>query len=428
MSWSEFYLVVSGLMTLVVMAVVFPWLRRKNHAKADSLNNTQIIKQRLTELDREVNEGLISERDKRQAVDELKLALVDETAFEKTKTGSAMLPLSVGGLLALMVGVVVYFNVNQMQQVYTASDAIKALPELSKQLASGNANNLSTQDVANLALAIRQRLRQAPDDDTGWMYYGRLMLSLGEEVQAIEAIDRAVLLAPDKNTNRITLAQALLSTGEVNNLSRAQDILADLLQSNPQNDNLALMMTVVSAQLGDLESTQRYYSQVKDKLPAGGDMSQRLASRIAQLEAQANVLVTGSEMQAPNAGQTTAEQTTAAQTGFNISISLSDAAAKGIPANGFLIVFAQDANSDNRMPAAVVKLPLTSFPLSVTLTGENAMLAQYSLTGLAQVRLTARISADENVAPTAGEWQGSMTAPVVSQQIQDVKILINKEL
>lgn len=423
MSWSEFYLIVSGLITLVIMAVVFPWLRGKNHAKVDSLNNTQIVTQRLGELDREVKEGLISERDKRQAVDELKLALVDETAFEKTKTGSALLPLSVGGLLAVLVGTVVYINVNQLPQVQKATDAVSALPELSQQLANGNATNLSSQDIANLALAIRQRLRQAPDDDTGWMYYGRLMLSLGEEVQAIEAIDRAVTLAPEKDANRITLAQALLSTGEVNNLSRSQGILADLLAANPQNDNLALMMTVVSAQLGDLTNTQRYYAQVKDKLPTDSDMAQRLANRIAQLEAQANALITPSELSTDNSVQQKSEKT-----GYSITISLADSARDSIPENGFLIVFAQDANSENRMPAAVVKLPLGRFPLTVSLTSENAMLAQYSLSNLDKVKLTARISEDENVATKAGEWEGSTTANVVSQQVQKVNIIINKEL
>lgn len=377
MSWSEFYLIVTGLITLVIMAVVFPWLRGKNHAKVDSLNNAQIVKQRLGELDREVKEGLISERDKRQAVDELKLALVDEAAFEKAQTGSALLPLSVGALLALVVGVLVYVNVNQIPQVQKASDAVAALPELSQQLASGNATNLSPQDIANLALAIRQRLRQAPGDDTGWMYYGRLMLSLGEEVQAIEAIDRAVTLAPEKEANRITLAQALLSTGEVNNLTRSQRILADLLSANPQNDNLALMMTVVSAQLGDLDNTQRYYAQVKDKLPSDSDMAERLASRIAQLEAQANALITPNERSAANPSQQMEEKT-----GYSISISLADVARDSIPEDGFLIVFAQDANSENRMPAAVVKLPLGRFPLTVSLTSEDAMLAQYSLTNL----------------------------------------------
>ena len=436
MSWSEFYIIVSGLITLVLLIVAFPWLRNKNHAKQDSLSNTQIVKQRLAELDREVQEGLISEHDKRQAVDELKLALVDESAFQSHKTGNAKLPLAIGAVLAIACGVIVYAQVNQMGRVTQASQAIEALPELSQQLASGNANNLTQQDIASLALAIRQRLREEPEDDTGWMYFGRLMLSIGQEVQAIEAIDKAVSLAPSNSANRITLAQALMTTGDVNNLERAQSILLGLLNDNPANDNLALMMAVVSAQLGDLENTQRFYKQVEGKLPADSDMAQRLVARIKELQGNTSEMValqnTAAEITdttiAQNASSEAQNDSSKAQTGFNITVNLSDDAYTKAPKEGFLIVFAQDANSDNKMPAAVVKLPIDDFPVSVTLTTENAMMPQFTLATLSDVVVTARLSKDGNVAVSKGEWQGSVSASVTANEISSLSVIIDKEL
>ena len=443
MSWSEFYIIVSGLITLVLLIVAFPWLRNKNHAKQDSLSNTQIVKQRLAELDREVQEGLISEHDKRQAVDELKLALVDESAFQSHRTGNAKLPLAIGAVLAIACGVIVYAQVNQMGRVTQASQAIEALPELSQQLASGNANNLTQQDIASLALAIRQRLREEPEDDTGWMYFGRLMLSIGQEVQAIEAIDKAVSLAPSNSANRITLAQALMTTGDVNNLERAQSILLGLLNDNPANDNLALMMAVVSAQLGDLENTQRFYKQVEGKLPADSDMAQRLVARIKELQGNTSEMAalqnTAAEItdtstaqnassEAKNASSEAQSDSSEAQTGFNITVNLSDDASIEAPKDGFLIVFAQDANSDNKMPAAVVKLPIEDFPVSVTLTTENAMMPQFTLATLSDVVVTARLSKDGNVAVSKGEWQGSVSASVTANEISSLSVIIDKEL
>lgn len=429
MSWSEFYIIVSGLITLVLLIVAFPWLRNKNHAKQDSLSNTQIVKQRLAELDREVQEGLISEHDKRQAVDELKLALVDESAFQSHKTGNAKLPLAIGAVLAIACGVIVYAQVNQMGRVTQASQAIEALPELSQQLASGNANNLTQQDIASLALAIRQRLREEPEDDTGWMYFGRLMLSIGQEVQAIEAIDKAVSLAPSNSANRITLAQALMTTGDVNNLERAQSILLGLLNDNPANDNLALMMAVVSAQLGDLENTQRFYQQVEGKLPADSDMAQRLVARIKELKGNTNEMAALQNTGIEPANVSTAQSDSSeAQTGFNITVRLSDDANTKAPKEGFLIVFAQDANSDNKMPAAVVKLPIDDFPVSVTLTTENAMMPQFTLATLSDVVVTARLSKDGNVAVAKGEWQGSVSASVAANEISSLSVIIDKEL
>ena len=428
MSWSEFYIIVSGLITLVLLIIAFPWLRSKNHAKQDSLSNTQIVKQRLVELEREVQEGLISEHDKRQAVDELKLALVDESAFESHKTGNAKLPLAIGGVLALVCGIVVYAQVNQVGRVAKAQQAIDALPELSQQLASGNANNLTQEDIASLALAIRQRLREEPQDDTGWMYFGRLMLSIGQEVQAIEAIDKAVSLSPSNSANRITLAQALMTTGDVNNLERAQSILLGLLQDTPQNDNLALMMAVVSAQLGDLDNTRRFYQQVEGKLPSDSDMAQRLSARIKELEGNS------SEMVLLQTGGTVQKQPivnndgNAIETGFDVTVSLSKEADANAPKAGFLIVFAQDANSDNKMPAAVVKLPIEDFPISVSLTTDNAMMPQFTLATLSEVVITARLSKDGNVAVSEGEWQGSTEATVVANELSSLSVIINKEL
>ena len=431
MSWTEFYIVVSGLITLVVMLLAFPWLRRKNHAKADNLSNTQIVKQRLQELEREVQEGLITEHDMRVAVDELKVALVDESSFESTRTGTAGLPLLVGGLVAVVAGVVVYASVNQFSQVQRASDAIAALPELSAQLASGNGSNLGPEDVANLALAIRQRLREAPEDDTGWLYLGRLMLSLGQEVQAIEAIDKAVAIKPGNTSHQITLAQALMTTGDVNNLNRAQSVLKGLLRSTPENDNLALMMAVVSAQLGDLENLTRYYGQVKDKLPAGNDIGQRLAMREQELQAQEGlVLVQDSSAKDESSGtQAPAnEKTTSTKTGFNITVNVSDEARSALPQSGFLIVFAQDATSENRMPAAVVKIPLQDFPVTIALDTDNAMMPQYTLDSLSKVTLTARVSSDGDVSVSPGEWEGSQVTEVAPQNVKDINVMIEKEL
>ena len=431
MSWTEFYIVVSGLMTLVLMLLAFPWLRRKNHAKADNLSNTQIVKQRLQELEREVQEGLITEHDMRVAVDELKVALVDESSFESTRTGTAGLPLLVGGLVAVVAGVVVYASVNQFSQVQRASDAIAALPELSAQLASGNGSNLGPEDVANLALAIRQRLREAPEDDTGWLYLGRLMLSLGQEVQAIEAIDKAVAIKPGNTSHQITLAQALMTTGDVNNLNRAQGVLKGLLRSTPENDNLALMMAVVSAQLGDLENLTRYYGQVKDKLPAGNDIGQRLAMREQELQAQEGlVLVQDSSAKDESSGtQAPAnEKRTSTKTGFNITVNVSDEARSALPQSGFLIVFAQDATSENKMPAAVVKIPLQDFPVTIALDTDNAMMPQYTLDSLSKVTLTARVSADGDVSVSPGEWEGSQVTEVAPQNVKDINVMIEKEL
>ena len=81
-----------------------------------------------------------------------------------------------------------------------------------------------------------------------------------------------------------------------------------------------------------------------------------------------------------------------------------------------------------RMPAAVVKLPLTELPVTVQLTEQNAMVADYNLLTINQARLVARISEDENVEAANGELQGMTEFAVKPDHIEQVSIILNQEI
>ncbi|OFC69035.1 c-type cytochrome biogenesis protein CcmI [Alteromonas confluentis] len=415
MSWAEFWLIASGLITLVIVLVATPWLRRRQVTQRDVASNISIVKQRLAELDREAREGLISESDKQKASDELKLALVDEAVAEKQGSHrNAAIPLALGAVIAIVVAGVVYSSVNHLQQVEQATTAIESLPELSEKLASGNGQDFTAQDITSLAYAIRQRLRDEPEDATGWMYLGRLWMSVGEDDQAIQAIEKALSIKPEDTTIRITYAQALMVTENAQRLAKAQSVLGVLNNENPDNDNLALMMAVVSARLGDLPNTRLYFAKIENKLPPQNETRIGIAQRIAELEAQLQDVPAPSE--------------SAARTGFDIAITVSDEMRSMLPETGYLIVYAQDNLSENRMPAAVVKMPLQNFPVSLSLTTDNAMMPAYTVASLTQAKLIARISSDDDVMPAAGDLQGVLSAPVKPGEVLPIAIQINKEL
>ena len=401
MSWTEFGLITSGLITLVLLLVAFPWLRRREVRQRDVLSNIEIVRQRLTELEREVSEGLISEADRQKASDELKLAMVDEAGSEATvKKQSALLPLLTGAVLAIATGTIVYASVNHLQQVRQAEAAIESLPELSDKLASGDAGSFTAQDIASLTYAIRQRLRSEPEDATGWMFLGRLWMSVGEDEQALQSIQRALSLKPGDMTIRITYAQALMVSEDAGKLAAARRVLQSLTEENPENDNLSLMMAVVSARLGDLAGTERYFALIRDKLPPQHETRLALEERIAGLKKQQQSVPVAAEQMA-------------AKTGFDITVT---------------IVYAQDAQSENRMPAAVVKMQLQNFPVSLSLSTDNAMVPTFTLASLQQVKLTARISTGDDVMPAAGDLSGVLTVPVSPGEVLPLPIQINKEL
>jgi len=88
---SNFYLYAALLIALSSLFVIIPLLIKAKSNRLQ-LSNANVVKQRIIELDREVEEGLISEKDKLSSVRDLKLALVEEfdiASIEKVIRGYA---------------------------------------------------------------------------------------------------------------------------------------------------------------------------------------------------------------------------------------------------------------------------------------------------------------------------------------------------
>ena len=64
------------------------------------------------------------------------------------------------------------------------------------------------------------------------------------------------------------------------------------------------------------------------------------------------------------------------------------------------------ASEGSPMPLAVVKLTDYSFPITVELSDENAMMAGLNLSSANEIVISARISNDDSVMPSTGELEG----------------------
>ena len=407
MSWM-FIGAVVVLIAMLILLVVLPWLQQRPEQENLTQANIAVVKERLKELQREVDEGLLSEQDMRQASDEIKISLVEEQQEESKGAANASFVLACGALLALLVGGFAYFKASNIDHLQDAQAALDALPKLSAKLAEGQGENFTPQDFQQLTLAIRKRLQENPEDGQGWMYLGRIWMALSQTEEAYAALEKALHFSPDDENVRMTYARALMMSDDKTQLDNARRLLASLIDGQPQNDNLVLMQAVVAGRLGDKQLLADSLARLEGKLPADSTIAMQLTERLASLN-----------------GEQPAKATV---TGFNLTVEISEELATNLPDNGFLFVFAQDANSDNRMPAAVLRLPLDNLPLTVTLTSENAMAPNYSLDQLSTARLIARISKDQEAPAQPGDLEGTMETAVENGKVIDQTIVINKEL
>jgi cytochrome c-type biogenesis protein CcmI len=454
---TSFYLYCALFALIAVGFIVYPWLKDRNAKKRFEVTNTNVIKQRIQEIEREASEGLIDPEEMQTAIDEMKVALADETAFHDAQeqkaastslsAKSAKLPLIIGAIPALVAAVWVYVDANQLSGLQDLVDATNNIDELSQRILVKPANDVQPEEFQKYALVIRQQLRKDPLDATGWQWLGRLRMSLGQTEEAVNAFDKALKISPDSEDIRMKYAQAMMMVGDDENLRNAKRQVSYLVQIAPENRNYRLLLTVVAAQLNDRDVALANFAIIKDQLSANSSLYQSLVSQLRTMGAPEELLLLDNNASNEVAGESTTSlagsipsnadrangagqqvRQESADRGFDITVSIASELESKIPSSGFLIVFAQDAISGSRVPLAVKKLALPQFPISVTLSADDAMIASLSLKNAEQVTITARISVDEDVMTSTGELQGSLVNVQVNDSMQAVNLIINKEV
>jgi cytochrome c-type biogenesis protein CcmI len=421
---SLFYLGAVISVVIFLLFIIFPWFRKANDDSVSRLTNKGLIKQRLTELHTEQQQGLLSDSDRLQSENELKLALLDETKTSQTNEASVGIAISLGAVLSLSVGIGVYLYSNQIQRVDEWLMAQQQTSKLGQRMIKGD-ESLNLQDLQTFALGLRTKLVDTPEDATGWMLLGRVSGAINRIDSAIQAFEKSLKYDPNNIGTLSSYAQALLMTGQEQQVLQAKKVLLHILTLEPDNSNAMGVLAIAASELGDkplaLENWQRLVAFIPQSDPNYLAVNQRILQLQAELDQDANQQVVQNR---PNKLSTD----NLSSTRVSVTINISEDLQKKLPENGFLFVFAQESTGKMKMPAAVVKMPLGKFPIIVELSNDNAMTPNYTLSQLQQAKLVARISIDGNGTQSAGDFQGDLIATLSVNEMTQETITIDKEL
>jgi cytochrome c-type biogenesis protein CcmI len=419
---SLFYLGAVISVVIFLLFIIFPWFRKTNDDSVSRLTNKGLIKQRLTELHTEQQQGLLSDSDRLQSENELKLALLDETKTSQTNEANVGIAISLGALLSLSVGIGVYLYSNQIQPVDEWLTAQQQTSELGQRMVRGD-ENLNLKDLQTFALGLRTKLVDTPEDATGWMLLGRVSGAINRVDSAIQAFEMSLKFEPNNVGTLSSYAQALLMTGQEQQVLQAKQALLQILDLEPDNTNAMGVLAIAASELGDkllaLENWQRLVAFIPDTDPNFAAVNQRILQLQTELDQDNQQL-------AQNQPYPTADSLRS--TRVSVTINISDELQAKLPENGFLFVFAQESSGQMKMPAAVVKMPLGEFPVVVELSNNDAMTPNYTLSQLQQAKLVARVSIDGDGTQSAGDFQGELIATLSANEITQETITINREL
>lgn len=406
------FLLLSVLLTAAVIALLLYPLRRVQAAGAQNDPTLAAYRSRLAELEREHADGLLSDADLHEAIDELERELLQNTesstaAMGRKTSGSRALPFVLvivvavgGGLLYALVG------------------APRMLTEIGNDaLSRERIEQLRGMPPEDRIGTLEEWLDRNPGSIRGWSLLGQAYRDTEAYGDAANAFARARDAGSDDAWLIARQAEALLLANDRRFTRSVRRLLAEALERDPRN-GLALMLSGQAALVaGDPQTAIDYWQRLLDALPEDNEqraMIEQLVERVAQ-EADIDAAA------ADAAGGDIDDDVR-----LDVRVSLSDSLRSDARPGDTVFVFARAAGGDGP-PLAVARTRVESLPARIVLDDRQSMTPQARLSEADTVVVTARVSRSGEAMPQSGDLEGR-SGSVSVDDADGVEVVIDRRL
>lgn len=381
---SGFWLTLLVLLITVSAVLLLAGGRRQRSVAEDRDKlNTTFYHQRLRELEEDEAQGVVGER--AEMIRELQQTLLMDIPAGVKRDGRSIgrWVLIPGVVILFVLSIGLYFKTGSYNKVVDWQRATSELPALRAQVMDPRAKPLTMEQLARLGLGLRTSLQRDPDNISDWLMLGRIGMVLNNGATAMQAFRHALLLAPGNEAIKLSYADVMSRSQDPEDVREAGVMLAEMSQQDSGN------LHILSLQAFNAYAQQHYdraiyvWQKMLTLLPADDRRRDMIERSIGQAEAQSGKLTSR----------------------LALTISIVPEAEKMLQNGGVLYISVSDGVSP--VPVAVKKMPLSHFPLSLTLDDSNAMMPERRLSAQRQVQVRVRISRDGSASPQSGDWFGS---------------------
>lgn len=374
--------IVALLLLLVVAIAILVVARQKQSRTLSTMQaNRQVFESRKAEIEEDFKQGLLNEKDLANAHRELKKAFVSDVQDpdEEVEQKPASLAWVIAVLLIASMGM--YALGGSWQQQRTADQALEQLETRFENLRTQPGAGIDREELELFALGLRQRLEARPDAGA-WSMYGRMMMQLNRLDEALQSFEKARVLNPSDESNLVTYARTLLMSGSDGDLAQAADYIRQILEASPRNLEALGLLGVIAFERGDFDRAVQAFEltlrMMQPEDPRYGAIEQALTE--AQARADGSVLT------------------------LTVNIDISEQLRNELRPGSTLFVFVRDPDG-GRAPIAVYREQIGDFPVTVTLTDENAMTPERALSDVENWLVGARVSTSGTVTVQPGDME-----------------------
>ncbi|MBL8510900.1 MAG: c-type cytochrome biogenesis protein CcmI, partial [Betaproteobacteria bacterium] len=415
-------------------AFVLPPLMRSRPtaaAPSDSASNLAIFRAQKKEIEADCDKGLISSAERDTALAELSARLLEAFPTEAFPAEAAPVEAAVppsskpawvsAALLAAAipaVSIVLYtvlgtpaaLDPNALNQ-----NAAKATPRAASGPVDAQGAEPTEADIINMVDNLAEKMKERPDDATGWAVLARSQSALGRYAEAADAFERAVKLSPPDAQLLADYADTLVGTQQGRFDGKPYALIQQALKLDAKNIKVLALAATAEFRMGNRSASIQYWEKLKALLPPDSEDRREVDALIAEVKG---------EKAAPGAAKPAPVQVAGASVTGQVSIA--PELATQVAPGDTLFIFARAVNGP-KIPLAVMRIPAPKqWPQAFELTDAMAMAPGMNLSAFAEVTIEARISKSGDARPQPGDLEGQSGA--VKPGSRDIRLTLSRRV
>ncbi|WP_122429049.1 c-type cytochrome biogenesis protein CcmI [Pseudomonas viridiflava] len=368
----------TGLLLLVALGfLLIPVLRGQRAQREEDRTalNVVLYQERLSELQGQQEEGVLSAMQIQSARDEAARELLADTeGAEKARTARLGKPwLLLAAVLVPVLGMGTYLQLG-------ASDKVELSREFSQPPTS----------LADMTQRLERTVQAQPDSSESLYFLARSYMAQNRPGDAAQMFERASGLAGRPPELLGQWAQALYFASDKHFTPQVQALTDEALKADPKEVTSLGLLGIAAFETERYQAAVDYWTRLLNVLPAQDPSRSALEGGIAR--AREN-LKTGAK---PALAASRAAS-------IKVRVDLAPALKDEVQPRDSVFIFARAVDGPPA-PLAVKRITVAELPAEVELSDADAMMPQLKLSNFPQVQLVARVSRAGQ--PTTGEWVG----------------------
>lgn len=400
-----------GMFLLAVLAALFlvlPLTRRKKltenllaQQNARQLANITLYRQKISQLELDLEEGRVEEDAFPQMKAEIEDLLLDDAEIRQQKSWHTPSQFLKKTALVMVIGTVLGISVMLYDQV-GGRLGLESWYAQQQLIAEGE------KDFGSLLRKLEETVKANPDDVQGHSLLARVYLDLGELEKGAKAISEIVRIEGASAMLLAQQAQALYFADGGRLTERVQKLIDQALEIDSKDPATLSLLGMAAYQQQNWEDARLYWEAALPRA-SGIDADESLREGIADVRQRL-----GMEPLSTNGPQ------------FAVTISLSNAASLLADQRATVFVYAQPVGGAGA-PLAATRIKVSDLPTTIMLSDQQAMMPQNNLSSVKQVVIQARIAIGGTPQAQEGDWQGETQVLEVDGQ-QRIELEINRQL